>query len=240
MKKTVLITGASGGIGSAIAQKLADQGHNLILHYSQNEASAIETAAVVRQKGCEAFLVKADLEKREEVQQLVEQSKQAGAIVFAAGMSQYGLLQDVSDEEMDTLWNVHVKAPMIISRNLISGLLSKPNASITFISSIWGETGASCEAVYSAVKGAQIAFTKALAKELGPSGIRVNAIAPGAVQTAMNSVFSKEELSDIAADIPLGRLAKPEEVASAAAFLLSNDASYMTGHILSVNGGWYV
>lgn len=239
MKKTALITGASGGIGRAIALKMAASGWNIILHYSRNEGTAFDTAEAIRHTGQEATLVQADLTDREGVQRIINASKSAAAIIFSAGMNQYGMLQDVSDEEMEALWLVHVKAPMILSRELIPGLLTKQNTSITFISSIWGETGASCESVYSAVKGAQIAFAKALAKELGPSGIRVNTIAPGAVDTPMNDQFSGEEREEIAADIPLGRFALPDEIAAAALFLTSNEAGYITGHTLSINGGWY-
>lgn len=239
MKKTALITGASGGIGRVIALKMASSGWDIILHYSRNEEAACETAEAIRRAGQEVTLVQADLTDREEVQRIIDASKSAAALIFSAGMNQYSMLQDVSDEEMEALWLVHVKAPMILSRELIPALLTKQRTSITFISSIWGETGASCESVYSAVKGAQIAFAKALAKELGPSGIRVNTIAPGAVDTPMNKGFSEEEQKEIAADIPLGRFALPDEIAAAALFLTSNEAGYITGHTLSVNGGWY-
>jgi len=240
MNKKVLITGASGGIGRAIALKMASAGWDIILHYSQNEESALRTAQDIRTKGREVLLVRADLTNRLEIQHVIQASQSASALVFAAGMSQYSMLQDVSDEEMERLWLVHIKAPMILSRELLPVLLKRVPASIIFISSIWGETGASCESVYSAVKGAQIAFAKALAKELGPAGIRVNTIAPGAVDTAMNQGFSGEEKEEMTSDIPLGRLALPEEIASAALFLASNEASYITGHTLSVNGGWHV
>ncbi|OAH53819.1 3-ketoacyl-ACP reductase [Domibacillus aminovorans] len=239
MRKKALITGASGGIGSAITLKLAEDGWDVYIHYSQNKKSADHLAVRIREKGCEAVVIQADLTKREEVESLVKATPDTTAVLFAAGMSQYGMLQDVTDAEMDELWLVHLKAPLMISRALIPTLIHQDNASITLISSIWGETGASCEVVYSAVKGAQIAFAKALAKELGPSGVRVNTIAPGAVQTAMNNGFSMDEQEEIASDIPLGRFAQPDEIAGVAAFLLSPAASYITGHTLSVNGGWY-
>ncbi|MGG3451277.1 elongation factor P 5-aminopentanone reductase [Domibacillus aminovorans] len=239
MRKKALITGASGGIGSAIALKLAEDGWDVYIHYSQNKKSVDHLAVRIREKGCEAVVIQADLTKREEVESLVKATSDTTAVLFAAGMNQYGMLQDVTDAEMDELWRVHLKAPLMISRALIPTLIHQDNASITLISSIWGETGASCEVVYSAVKGAQIAFAKALAKELGPSGVRVNTIAPGAVQTAMNNGFSMDEQEEIASGIPLGRFAQPDEIAGVAAFLLSPAASYITGHTLSVNGGWY-
>lgn len=240
MRKKVLVTGASGGIGSSIALKLAEDGWDVYIHYSQNKKSADHLAIQIRERGCEAVTLQADLTKCEEVKFLIREASDVTAVLFAAGMSQYSMLQDVTDEEMDELWHVHLKASMMISRALIPTLIHQDNASITLISSIWGETGASCEVVYSAVKGAQIAFAKALAKELGPSGVRVNTIAPGAVQTAMNSGFSIDEQEEIVSHIPLGRFAQPNEIAAAAAFLLSPAASYITGHTLSVNGGWYV
>lgn len=237
--KTAFITGASGGIGGAIALKMAAAGWDLVLHYSQNQASVEDIAARIRQNGRRAEIVQADLTNKDEVMRTAEAAVSASAVIFAAGMSQFSMIQDVSDEEMDTLWHVHVKAPMMLTRELVPSLLTKKGASITFISSIWGETGASCETVYSAVKGAQIAFAKALAKELGPSSIRVNAIAPGAVQTSMNSHLTEEEQRAIAEDIPLGRFADPSEIAAAASFLSSDEAGYITGQTLSVNGGWY-
>ncbi|WP_046174996.1 elongation factor P 5-aminopentanone reductase [Domibacillus indicus] len=239
MKKTALITGASGGIGRAVALKMAKAGWDIIVHYSHNDKAGAETAKAVRGTGGEALLVQADLTDRQQVQRLIDASRSASALIFAAGMSQYGMLQDVSDEEMEELWLVHVKAPMILSRELLPALLANRHSSITFISSIWGETGASCESVYSAVKGAQIAFAKALAKELGPSGVRVNTIAPGAVDTSMNAGFLEEERQEMADNIPLGRFALPDEIAAAVLFLTSDEAGYITGHTLSVNGGWY-
>lgn len=134
---------------------------------------------------------------------------------------------------------LHVSSPFLLTRNLLPAMVSRKAGAIVAISSIWGEAGASCEVLYSMTKGAQNSFVKALAKELAPSGIRVNAVSPGAVKTNMMAGFSKEEEEMIAEDIPMGRLAKPGEVADAVQFLLSEKASYITGQILSVNGGWH-
>ena len=161
-------------------------------------------------------------------------------IIHASGISTYGLFTDLKEEEMKALWNIHVHSLMCITKAILPKMLSRQSGNIIVITSIWGQVGAAMEVAYSAVKGAQISFVKALSKELAYNGIRVNAVAPGAIKTNMLHTFSPEEMQLITEEIPMGRLGSPREVAESVAFLLSEKSSYMTGQILSLNGGWYV
>jgi 3-oxoacyl-[acyl-carrier protein] reductase len=160
-------------------------------------------------------------------------------LVLNSGISFYGLVTDMSDDDIDQMINLHITSPFRLTQKLIPSMISKREGNIIVISSIWGITGASCEVLYSMVKGGQNSFVKSLAKELAPSQIRVNAIAPGAIETRMLSKFSKEELKELEEDIPLGRLGHPDEIADVVSFLASKNSSYITGQVLSVNGGWY-
>ncbi|RIW29307.1 SDR family oxidoreductase [Bacillus salacetis] len=239
MKKFALITGASGGIGSQTANILAEQGWNLYLHYHSNEHAMKDLLRHLDQFQGEFIPVKADLTAEGGPEELLSHIFQVDAVVFASGKPLYGLFQDIADREMDDMWNLHVKSPVRIMQGMLPKLLNSPVGSAVIVSSIWGETGAACEVLYSTVKGAQIALVKSLSKELARNGIRVNAIAPGAVNTDMMSGFSTEELAMIAEEIPMGRMAEPFEVANTIEFLLSPKASYITGQVISVNGGWY-
>jgi 3-oxoacyl-[acyl-carrier protein] reductase len=183
--------------------------------------------------------VKADLTLNGGSQQLLDQLFHVDAFIYTSGTPLYGLFQDITESEMDDMWNLHVKSPMKILLALLPKLLNSSNGSTVIVSSIWGLTGAACEVLYSTVKGAQIAFVKSLSKEVARNGIRINAVAPGAVNTDMLSDFTKEELMEIAEEIPMGRFAEPSEVAETIEFLLSPKSSYITGQVLSVNGGWY-
>ncbi|WP_100403015.1 elongation factor P 5-aminopentanone reductase [Bacillus sp. FJAT-42315] len=239
MKRFALVVGASGGIGQEIAKKLALDGWNLYLQYTNGEDKIRALQKQLEEIGVESFSIQADLSSSSGVETLLQQLFSVEAVIFAHGTSHYGLFQDVKEEEMDLLWTLHVKSPMMISQKLISKLQKGETPSIVFISSIWGQTGAACEVVYSTVKGAQIAFVKSLAKELAPARIKVNAVAPGAVNTRMMAQFSSEELDEIAEEIPMGRLAEPTEIAAVVSFLCSSASSYLTGQVVSVNGGWY-
>lgn len=239
MKKTALITGASGGIGKAIAQKLAGEDYQLYLHYHKNEDSVIK---LIKELGPEAVCkpVKADLSHQEGVKRLVRQlDHEIDLLVLNSGKSYFGLMTDIKDEEIRQMVQLQITSPYMLSKELIPHMVKRKRGNIIVISSIWGEIGASCEVLYSMVKGGQNTFVKALAKELAPSGIRVNAIAPGAVATDMLQSFSQEDLAVLQDEIPLGRIGKPEEIADAVLFLSSSHASYITGQVLSVNGGWH-
>lgn len=239
MKKYVLITGASGGIGQAVASHLAAQGYNLYLHYNQREQSIRELLERLSTFGGEYIPIHADLANPEGFQHITSQIFSLDGIIHCGGMSHYGLLMDLKLKEAMALINVHVLSPLMLTKELLPKLLSKGTGNIVVITSIWGQTGAACEVAYSTAKGAQIAFVKALSKEVALNGIRVNAIAPGAVETKMMEGFTQEELERITFDIPMGRLGQPEEVAKAVLFLLSEDSSYVTGQVLAINGGWY-
>ncbi|WP_445206635.1 elongation factor P 5-aminopentanone reductase [Aeribacillus sp. FSL K6-8210] len=236
MLKTALVTGASGGIGKAVVEKLAQEGYQIYAQYFRNIEPLKEAMKLYDQ----IIPVYADLSSESGTEQLLENIPSSiDALIFANGISHYGLIQDVLMEDYQKIIQLHLTSPFFITQKVVSGMIRKQKGSILFISSIWGQTGASCEALYSMAKGGQISFVKALAKELAPSNIRVNAVAPGMIDTSMNDRFSPEELEDIKNSIPLERNGKPEEVANVVLFLISEQASYITGQVISVNGGWY-
>lgn len=239
MKKFALITGASGGIGAATARVMAKEGWNLYLHYNQNEQKIIHLMNELEQYGIEVIPICADLNLYSGCTYLIDSIFQLDAIVYSSGNAPFGLLSDLDDETMEEAIQLHVKSPLILIRNLLPNLMRNDQSQIVLISSVWGQTGAACEVIYSTVKGAQISFVKALSKEVASAGIRVNCVAPGAVKTGMLDRFSSEEIYQLEEEIPLGRLANPLEVAQTVSFLLSEKASYITGQVLAVNGGWY-
>ncbi|WP_042356206.1 elongation factor P 5-aminopentanone reductase [Bacillus rubiinfantis] len=239
MNKYILITGASGGIGQAIAYTLAERGYHLYLHYNRNELSMKDLLARLETFHGEYIPIQADLAKADGYKILSSQLFSLDGIIHCSGNSQYGLLVDLQQKELEKLLSIHVQTPLMLTKELLPKLISKRSGNIIVITSIWGQTGSACEVAYSTVKGAQIAFVKALSKEVALNGIRVNGIAPGAVATPMMEGFNSEEIEQITLEIPMGRLANPMEIAHTAAFLLSEQASYITGQILGVNGGWY-
>lgn len=240
MKKTALVTGASGGIGQRVAESLAENNYNLYLHYHQNHQAASRLAEKLnKQFDVSATLIQCDFSSKTEVNRISDEiTTPLDAIVLTSGISRIGLITDMTDELVEEMIHIHVSSPFKLIRNLLPPMISRKKGSIVVISSIWGETGAACEVLYSMAKGAQHSFVKALAKELAPSGIRVNAVAPGAINTAMNEQFSDEEIRMMSEEIPMGRLGKPNEIAGCVEFLLSEKSSYVTGQILSANGGW--
>ena len=236
--KSALITGASGGIGRSIATQLAKEGFNLYLHYYKNKESVDELINGLPNANIHAIC--ADLSQSDGVEILLSQLHEpVDVLVHNSGNSYFGLVTDMCDEMVQKMVQLHVTSPFLLTKRLLPHMISNKKGNIVVISSIWGLAGASCEVLYSMVKGGQNTFVKALAKELAPSGIRVNAVAPGAIDTNMLRLFSDEEMEMLREEIPMGRIGKPEEVAKAVSFLISEQASYITGQILSVNGGWY-
>lgn len=239
MNKYALITGASGGIGQAVALKLAAEGYHLYLHYHKNANSIQKLMEKLKKYHGEYMAIQADFSEPDGFTKMSEQIFSLDAIVHCSGNSQYGMFVDLELSELERLLHVHVTNPLMLTKTLLPKLTRKHSGNIIVITSIWGLTGGSCEVAYSAAKGAQISFVKALSKEVALSGIRVNAIAPGAIRTAMMDRFTSEEVKELEDEIPMGRMGLPEEIANTVSFLLSNESSYMTGQVLSINGGWY-
>ncbi|MBF2463763.1 SDR family oxidoreductase [Listeria welshimeri] len=236
--KYAFVTGASGEIGQAICIALAKAGWNLYLHYYQNRQAVEDIVPQLQAENIDVILIQADFDDFSSLKEIEKQVFQVDAFIHAAGHSHYALFQDTTDLDMTKLWNVHMYMPMRLIQIFIPKLMKSQQGRIVFISSIWGEIGASMEVVYSTVKGAQIAFCKALSQEVGLSGITVNAVTPGVVKTKMMDQFSLEEKEILRQEIPLKRFAKLEEIAETVEFLTSKKASYITGEVLRLNGGW--
>ncbi len=238
--KTVLVTGGSRGIGKSIVQKFADNGYNVILNYSKSE----EAAYKLSEKYNNVKIFKADISNKKQVQEMIDYAtsefKKIDILINNAGISSTGLLQDLSEEELNRIFSVNVNGTFFCTQSVLPQMISRHEGKIINISSVWGLVGASNEVAYSASKAAIIGFTKALAKEVGPSNIRVNCIAPGIVMTDMVSDYTVEEFDDIRSQIPLERIGSTEDISNLAYFLASDDADYITGQVISPNGGWVI
>lgn len=239
---SVLVTGGSRGIGSAIAERFASVGMKVVIHYLEAHEAANETARRCLQHGSEVLTVSADLRSKEQILRMKEKMEHFGMmpdiLVNNAGISHYGMLSDVTEEDWDQVMSVNLKGMFLCTQLFMPYMISQKYGRIINVSSIWGIAGASCEVLYSTAKGGMNAFTKALAKELAPSGITVNAVAPGPVDTSMMERFEPLEKEAIAENIPAGRFAQPEEVASLVYFLALPESGYINGQIISPNGGW--
>lgn len=235
--KTALITGGSRGIGREIVHSLCQSGWRVAFSYHQAKAAALKLAATSG-----AIPIQADFNRDADILRLAEEAMQQlrhlDAVVLNAGISNTGLLCDLSAQDWDRLQTVNLRSAFVLLKPLIPHLVQRQSGSLLFISSMWGLRGASCEAAYAASKAGLIGLAQSLAQELGPSGIRVNAIAPGVIDTDMIEQYDAEERDALARRSLLGRIGRPEEVARAAAFLLGEDAGYITGQVLGVDGGF--
>lgn len=240
----ILITGSSRGIGAAIAKRMAGPNTNIVINYLENDLAAEETATFCRSEGSRTITVKADISKKEEVDRLFDRAeKEIGPIdvlVNNAGISVYGMLQDITFEDWQRVYGVNVNGMFLCTKRAIDHMVSQKWGRIINISSMWGIVGASCETLYSSTKGAINAFTKSCAKELAYSGITVNGIAPGVVDTDMLDQLSDEMKEAVVEEIPVSRFMSADEVAVWAEMLISDKGSYMTGQILSPNGGFVI
>ena len=229
---TILITGGVRGIGKSIALAFLKKGYRVCVVYSKDEQSAKEVEAL----GVETF--RADVSKEDEVVALFKQVGKVDVLVNNAGVSLIKQIQDVSYAEYQRVMDVNVGGAFLCAREAAKGMIDRQSGLIVNISSVWGEVGGSCESVYSASKAALLGFTKALAKELGWSKIRVNSVSPGVIDTPMNSHFTAEEMSLLRDEIPMGRIGTGDDVANAVVYLAENE--YVTGINISVNGGFSI
>ena len=239
MNKTVLVTGSSRGIGAAMAEAFAEKGYNVVLNYRESEKEALKLLEKIRGK-TSAIAVKCDVSDFAQVLKMKEYTVKAfgraDVLINNAGVALNKLITDTGEDEWDRLFGVNVKGAFNCVRAFMPCMLERKSGSVINISSVWGVKGAAMEAAYSASKAALIGFTKALAKEAGPSGVRVNCIAPGVIDTDMNRSLSEEDCSALIEETPLCRIGTAEDVAKAAVFLA--EAEFITGQVLGVDGGF--
>ncbi|MGP4072183.1 elongation factor P 5-aminopentanone reductase [Piscibacillus sp. B03] len=236
MKQTVLVIGASGEIGSAIVKELSQQSYQFILHFNENEQAIAQLEKLLNDDQI-LMTIQADLNEPNNYELINSIPFQVDTIIFAQGKAANGLITETDLDVLDELYHTHVKSTVAISKSFLKSMINRQKGNIIVISSIWGEIGASQEIYYSSVKGAQISFVKALAKEVGQSNIRVNAVSPGLIQTKMNKHLNNEELDDFFEDVPFKRAGTTDEVAKVVSFLCSTDSSYIHGQVIRVNGG---
>lgn len=242
MEKVAIVTGASRGIGREIASSLAKKEIKVIANYNKSEDAAKSLQEDLEQEGIEIDIFKADVSKREECKDLVNfalnKYKRIDILVNNAGVSEYKMFTDETDEDWNRVININLYSAFAMSQEVIPNMVYNKSGCIINISSIWGQVGASLEVIYSVSKAGLDGLTKALAKELGPSNIRVNSIAPGIIDTDMNKNISKEELEKIEEEIPLGRMGLTQDIAKCVNWLV--DDNYTTGQVIGINGGWVI
>lgn len=242
MYKIAIVTGASKGIGREIAKQLAKNEIKVIANYNHSEKEAKELKKELEKEKIKIDIIKADITKREEAKKLVqfaiEKYNKIDILINNAGISEYKMFTDETDEDWNRVIHTNLYSAFVMSQEVIPNMIHHKNGCIINISSIWGVVGASLEVLYSISKAGMNGMTKALAKELGPSNIRVNAIAPGIINTEMNAKFSKKELEEIKEEIPLERIGEGKEIAKCVKWLIEDN--YTTGQIISINGGWVI
>ncbi|MDY5678286.1 MAG: SDR family oxidoreductase [Eubacteriales bacterium] len=244
-KTTVLITGASRGIGAECARTFAKNGYNVAINYFRSEKNALDLKAEINDGGGVAEIFKADVSDEKQVEEMisavVKRFGKVNVLVANAGVSKSGVFSDMTQSDFDKIFDTNVRGVFNVVKGVLPHMYERESGSIVTISSIWGQTGGSCEVLYSMSKAAIIGMTKALAKEVAPMHIRVNSVSPGAIDTDMLSCLTDEEKEDFIMQTPLNRLGKPKEVADAVLFLADDDkSSFITGHVLSVNGGYFI
>lgn len=239
--KVVLITGSSGGIGRATARAFAKAGYAVVLHGYRHLERLRPLADYMSAMGVPNLIVKADVSDRRQVFDMFEHVKRelgpVDVLVNNAGIAQQKLFTDISEQDWDSMVGVDLSGPFFCCQAALPDMIHQKSGSIINVSSMWGQTGGSLEVHYSAVKSAVIGLTRALAKEVGPSGITVNCVAPGVIRTEMNAALSDVDLNSLADETPMGRLGTPEDVAGTILFLASQQAAFITGQVLGVNGG---
>lgn len=242
VNKVAVVTGGSRGIGAEIVKTLANENYKVILNYNNSKEQAEKIQQELLGKGKEIEIIKADVSKKEEAEKLIQfainKFNKIDVLIDNAGISQEGLFTDITEAEWQKIMNTNLNSVFYCTQQALKYMISEQQGCIINISSIWGETGASCEVAYSTTKAAINGMTKALAKEVGPSNIRVNAIAPGIIDTDMNKNLTTEELEQIKEEIPLNKIGKAIDIAKCVKWLIEDE--YTTGQIISINGGWYM
>lgn len=240
--KVILVTGGSRGIGKDIAISMAKMDYNVILNYNKSEEQAKSIQEELLKQGKKIEIFKADVTKRDEVKKLIdfciEKYNKIDVLINNAGISQTKLFTDITDEDWNNMLQTNLTSAFYTCQETVKYMINNKSGCIINISSIWGLVGASCEVHYSVAKAGLDSMTKSLAKELGPSNIRVNSIAPGIIDTDMNKNLSKEDLENIADEIPLERIGYPHSITNCVKWLVEDD--YTTGQIISINGGWVI
>ena len=243
-RKVAVVTGGASGIGEASVRRLCADGFSVVINYCSSEAKANALASELSFKGFDVMTAKADVACSAEVNEMIEKvSADFGTpyiLVNNSGIAQQKLFTDITDEEWQRMISVNLTGVFNCCRAVLPYMIHEKNGRIINISSMWGQVGASCEVHYSAAKAGVIGLTKALAQEVAPSGITVNCIAPGAVETKMMASFSQEDIDALCEEIPLMRLGRAEEIAAAVSFFAGDGAGYITGQILGVNGGMVI
>lgn len=244
MAKTVLITGGSRGIGRACVELFARRGWRAVFLCRTRADAAKTLVDKLRAEGCDAEYFLCDVSDRTRVDEVVgeilRRCHRIDALVNNAAISQIKLFTDLTPEDWRRMFAVNVDGVFNCTQAVLGGMISEKSGAIVNISSMWGQVGASCEVAYSAAKAAVIGLTKALAKEVGPSGVRVNCVCPGVIDTDMNAALDEETRAALRDETPLERIGTPEDVARAVAYLCSEEASFITGQILGVNGGMII
>lgn len=244
MSKTVLITGASKGIGANLAIRFAEQGYNVVMNYNSSVQSAILLQKSLSESGYNVIAFKANVKNRLDVDLMVKEAiyrfGSIDVLINNAGVAHQSLLTDLSEQDWNNIIGVNLTGTFNCTQAVLPHMINQKSGSIINISSMWGEVGASCEVAYSAAKAGVIGFTKALAKEVGPSNITVNCIAPGLIDTTMNHNMTIDHTAAMIDATPMGRIGTTNDIAEAALFLASQDASYITGQVLGINGGYVI
>lgn len=241
MSKTVLVTGGSRGIGAAVCERFAQEGWKVAVNYNRSKEQAEALTKQLVARGCDAYAVGADVSDRVQVEQMVKDVMECfgkiNVLVNNAGIAQQKLFSDITDSDWNNMFDVNVKGMYYCCQAVLPGMIHSKSGAIINVSSMWGITGASCEVHYSAAKAAVIGFTKALAKEVGLSGIRVNCVAPGVVATDMNQNLTQQTLDELKEETPLGLIGTPEDIANSIWFLAGEESRFITGQVISPNGG---
>lgn len=242
MNKVIIVTGGSRGIGRDIAETLALKGYKVILNYNRSEGLARQIQEKLKEQNINIDIFKADVSIRSDVKRLIEYTidkfGKIDVLINNAGISQSKVFNDITDDDWNNMMNNNLNSVFYTCQETLKYMINEKKGSIINISSIWGLTGASCETHYAVTKAGIDAMTKSLAKELGPSNIRVNSIAPGIIGTDMNNSLSKEEIEIIKEEIPLGKIGKTQDISKCIEWLIEDE--YVTGQVISINGGWLI